>query len=134
MADGDEGVMQALAALRVDMQKGLGDLGAELAGIGERLDRIDTGQTELRVDLAMQASRQRTVDDGRQDGPTAARGAGRAAGQADGGEVEDLRRMMRILQRSHDMMLEQFTVLARRARNAEGRLAVLEGRDARGGG
>lgn len=128
MDDADGAVLQALAALRVDMQRGLGDIGAELAGIGERLDRLDAGQTELRVDLAMQAGRARALDDVGQGDLPLTPVAAAVAGPA-GDEAGDLRSMLQLLQRSHDMLLEQFKVLARRARNAEGRLAVLEGRD-----
>lgn len=122
MGDGDEAVLQAVAALRAGMLKGLGDLGAELFHIAERLDRLDTGQAELRVDLAMEAVRKRMASEGGLYGPPAAP----AATQAAGGQADDLRSMMRDLQRSHEILLEQFTVLARRAKNAEGRLALLE--------
>jgi len=126
MGDGDETVLQAVAALRVGMLKGLGDLGAELFHIAERLDRLDTGQAELRVDLAMEAVRKRMASEGGLYGSPAAPAATQVAEQADGGQAEDLRSMMRDLQRSHEMLLEQFTVLARRAKNTEMRLVLLE--------
>ena len=130
MGDQDEPVLRALAALRVDMMKGLGDLGAELSHIAERLERLDTGQAELRVDLAMDAVRKRMASEGGLYGPPATSSAAQAdkpaTEQAAGGQAEDLWGMGRDVQRSHEMLMEQFTVLARRAKNAEERLAQLE--------